>query len=214
MKDKKIGIVGWVSEGFYGIGLAYAKYFSNFGLIEIISPAETEAKTDLDLLVLPGGPDVDPSRYSKDTKIDLNIGKQCPFRERFDRVLLPKYLANKQNTVGICRGHQSLAVYFGSELVQHMSHETNEAYDREDLVHELVMVDTKQFPGKIKVNSLHHQAVKYIPNNAELVASHPDGSIEALWYPEEGIYTAQFHPEEIEDEISDFYIKKLLKNNV
>lgn len=41
----------------------YLRYFEGFGNVKIIVPTSKEIDTKLDLLVVPGGPDVDPSRY-------------------------------------------------------------------------------------------------------------------------------------------------------
>lgn len=103
-KRNKIGIVGYLVEGMFGVGLAYMNYFSQIGDVTIINHTETEIRKDLDLLVVPGGPDVEVSRYLKDDDIiNLKVGKPCIFRERFDRVLLPKYIENKTPILGIDR---------------------------------------------------------------------------------------------------------------
>lgn len=204
MKESKIGIVGWkTSDNSFGATLPYMEFFSQFGNVEIISSTETEIR-DIDLLVLPGGPDVDPSRYLGNNPLSYYMGKQCPFRERFDNVLLPKYINNRTPIFGICRGHQSLAVYFGGTLIQDMYHESN-GHDRAELVHKVRV----KFVNDIfnlenqRVNSMHHQVVDKVPSNAIVIAEHTeDNFIEGLAYIDYPAYTVQWHPEEIYDELS------------
>lgn len=227
LKRNKIGIVGYLVEGMFGVGLAYMNYFSHLGDVSIISHTETEIRKDLDLLVIPGGPDVDVSRYLGENDIvNLKVGKPCVFRERFDRVLLPKYIENKTPILGICRGHQSVAVHFGAKLIQHMSHEENPSYDREKIMHQ-VLINKKVLndsffsrPLRVEmqgVNSIHHQVVDRVPEEAICAARYngklsPD-YIEALVYPEYNIATVQWHPEEINDEFSQKLIEELLSRS-
>jgi gamma-glutamyl-gamma-aminobutyrate hydrolase PuuD len=197
---KKIGIVGWkTGDNSFGITLPYAEFFSRFGTLEIIMPTEDTAR-DVDLLVIPGGPDVDPARYLGDSPMSFYMGKQCPFRERFDNVLLPEYINKRVKIFGICRGHQSLAVELGGTLVQDMYHETNPTHNRKELVHDL-KIETKELKHWFginnvlpqKVNSIHHQVVDKKPKDSIVIASH-DGCIEALGYTKYPAFTIQWHP--------------------
>lgn len=230
---KKIGIVGYVTGNAFGVGLSYMQYFSNLGDVTIINHTETEARKDLDLLVIPGGPDVDTTRYLKpDEKIHILVGKPCPFRERFDAVLLPQYIANGTPIFGICRGHQTLAVHFGGTLHQDMWHETN-GENRSSKVHEIKINNDllvkhtgyyisdssgKKRLDKIRVNSIHHQAVKDIPKNAVEIAVYAKGNRdqgqdvtnEALIYTDHKIASVQYHPEEINDILAEVLINYLL----
>jgi gamma-glutamyl-gamma-aminobutyrate hydrolase PuuD len=214
---KKIGIVGWkIGDDAFGITLPYAEFLSKFGTIEIIMPTENIVR-NIDLLVIPGGPDVDPARYLGNEPMSFYMGKQCPFRERFDNILLPMYIENKVPIFGICRGHQSLAVEFGGTLIQNMFHETNHANNRKELIHEL-KIETKELKNQFginnvlpqMVNSIHHQTVDTKPNDALIIASYED-SIEALGYTTYPAFSVQWHPEEIYDALSISLINKLLE---
>lgn len=239
--SKKIGIVGFPVAGGFGVPLSYMAFFSKFGDVEIISHTEKQARTHLDLLVLPGGPDVDTTRYLNDNEsINLNTGKPCIFRERFDRELLPAYIDNNTPIFGVCRGHQSLAVYFGGTLIQDMYHEQNPTDNRAKLVHETLinMRNSMDFypyeKGKeivnnlkdgeniiIYTNSIHHQVVDTIPDFGKVVAVYNSSKtsknkfstrhIEAISYTEKyPAITVQWHPEEIEDHFSVTAINYLL----
>lgn len=232
---KQIGIVGYFNADgtHFGVGAAYMLFFSEFGDVSIVSPTEMNVRNNLDLLVIPGGPDVDWKRYLKhEDQLSMFTQRPCNIRERFDHVLLPKYLEAGIPIFGICRGHQSLAVYFGSQLTQHMYHETN-GKDRKELVHKVkyrVDLLSKFMNVRVKhvnkskhvvthvteeVNSIHHQIVKNKPDNAivlaEYVGKHEEaGTIEALYYPEFKAITVQWHPEEIKDAPSVAFINHLL----
>jgi gamma-glutamyl-gamma-aminobutyrate hydrolase PuuD len=228
---KRIGIVGWpTGANSFGATLPYLDFFSNFGVVEIIMPNETNTR-NLDLLILPGGPDVDTSRYIKEDALNFYIGKPCPFRERFDNVLLPKYINERTPIFGICRGHQSLAVYFKGDLYQDMDsyglgHETNPAENRIKLVHSVV-TNTEFLKNELnitsqrvfEVNSIHHQCVSELdlPQNATVVANYTNkigsisGVVEAIsYYPNYPAHTVQWHPEEIRDRLSISLIENLL----
>ena len=131
---KKIGIVSWkLGDNSFGVTTPYLEWLDNFGKIKILDFAEDFEDT-LDLLVIPGGPDIDPSRYNQ--KPHRQTGKPCPFREYFDEFVLPVYIDNNMPILGICRGMQTLAVHFGGSLHQHIVHETS-TKSRWELVHDI-----------------------------------------------------------------------------
>jgi putative glutamine amidotransferase len=219
---KQIGIVGYPQKEGYGIPNSYLVFLSYFGVVSIIMPNEKEIRPYLDLLVLPGGPDVDSKRYLGERPLSLTMGYPCPFRERFDNVLLPKYIENETPIFGICRGHQTLAVHFGGTLKQHMVHETSPSIERTKKVHWLKLSDdvSEYVPGisalqRFEVNSLHHQVIDKLPENATAIALYDSNNankeVEAIGYTNYPAVTVQWHPEEIWDEFSMRAIKKLLK---
>ena len=224
-KVKKIGIVGnWTGANSFGITKPYMFFWSHFGEVSIISPMEKHVR-DLDLLVIPGGPDVDVFRYLREEDdIDLNTGTPCYQRERFDKMLLPKYIAKGTPVFGTCRGLQTIAVTLGARLKQHMHHETN-GDNRHALVHGITFDNIEVVPGleelvnhpdskDYKVNSLHHQTVleETLPQEATVIARHfKDNEVEAITYwPTYPIHTMQSHSEEMFDEFSLVLISHLL----
>ena len=66
---------------------------------------------DLDLLVLPGGPDVDATRYlGKKDKVSFANQKPDPMREWFDLNMLPQYIESKIPIFGIKNGRSHSTV--------------------------------------------------------------------------------------------------------
>lgn len=235
--SKRIGIVGWnTGANSWGVTMMYIDFFSQFGIVEIIMHNETEIRSDLDLLVLPGGPDVDPMRYLEpEDDFSLWNGKPCVFKERFDKVLLPQYIESRIPIFGICRGHQSLAVHFGGKLIQDMTevglgHESN-GEDRCKKPHAVKLINkvaqeiegvSINYPIGFGVNSIHHQCIddENLPEIGNVLAVYTNpkgkhnGTVEAMSYlPHYPAFTVQWHPEDIRDELSYQLINNLLTVN-
>lgn len=226
-KPYKIGIVAYqLGENSFGITKPYYSFFSKLGDVVIIHPLNMQINKDIDLLVLPGGPDVDPIRYG--ARPSVYTGKPDIHREWFDMWVLPRYIKEQIPVFGICRGHQTLAVHFGAKLYQHIWHPSNEADKRYETVHSVHYNLFDNDFGVTKVNSIHHQVVASIPENGKLVAfantdkfQHKGNNpvnynsvtcdIEALYYPEYKCASVQWHPEELDgDIVTDSLINWLL----
>jgi putative glutamine amidotransferase len=220
MKDKVIGIFGWkVTETSYGCSAAYLQYLSLFGRVRVLTNDEP-IDDRLDLLVLPGGSDINPLRYGEAP--NLFTSKSDPIKEYQDTVLLPRYIEAGIPVFGICRGIQAIGVHFGAKLVQDMYHETNDK-DRGDTVHSVVIVDeafayrSQLNKKRFKVNSLHHQCVsgQNFPECLKVIGAYEGKNsldyIEIIAHKTLPIYGVQYHPEElVEDPISEYIIKELL----
>lgn len=225
-----IGIPGWkVGENSFGVTLPYLEFFDKYGIVKILTLTE-EINPSLDLLVIPGGADIDSLRYG--AKPNFNNTRPDPIKEYFDVKILPKYIDNGIPVFGICRGVQTIAVLFGGTLIQDIQHhETNDPLDREKAVHNILITHNKvdielatqkgYNRGKgVKVNSLHHQCIsgKTLPSCLEIVATYTGKSnyvsIEALKHSTLPIMGVQYHPEEMGyDPLSDYMIKKLISKS-
>lgn len=225
---KKIAIVGWkTGDNSFGTTIPYLEYFSNFGEVIILTP-QCEVRDDLDLLVLPGGKDVNPARYGEVPSFrntDIN-----PFLESFDMLRLPGYIENGTPIFGICRGFQTLNIHFGGSMTQHYIHAYS-TKSRDELVHDLNVISAnvpqpvlEAIPHKqrnlFKTNSIHHQVVFKTQLSAELKptlfeSKDEDPVIEGFIHRTLPIAGVQYHPEEIYERYSIAMIRYLLtlKNN-
>ena len=211
---KKIGIVGWkTGENSFGVSVPYINWLSNFGIVHILSPQKGIVE-DLDLLVLPGGADIAPQSFGEVPGFhtsNTDVMKQYFFDNNLD-----KYLANNTPIFGICLGFQQLCVKFGGKLEQHypFNYSSKGRHDKVDtLAFEQSMFDIvlkSSLPTKYEVNSLHHQGCFSLPNPFNVLAREKvDGNIEIARFAE-NVYGVQYHPEEINDGISEVIIKQLL----
>jgi putative glutamine amidotransferase len=191
----------------FGVSSTYAEFLRHYGRVIILFPDQIE---ELDLLVLPGGNDVYSGRYGEVPNV-MNT-RTDPFLEYFDMNTLSKYIEKQTPIFGICRGLQTLNVHFGGKLVQNTIWHPYST-TRDDRVHEIHQDgEYPQLPKKLKVNSLHHQAVmeKVIAPAFRTIFYSKDGIIEALTHKSLPIKAVQWHPEEIYDPISRVLIMSLL----
>lgn len=217
---KKIGIVGWnTGDNSFGVTKAYMAFLATFGIVCILSPEE-DIRTDLDLLVLPGGKDVDPTRYGHVPSFYNSDSNQI--LEYFDKFKLPEYINAGIPIFGICRGFQTLNVLFNGTLTQHYIHAYSNK-DRAELVHDVMIVDDKikvkvettkgtRILTKFETNSLHHQCVfpDDLGNNLVPTLTTKDGVIEGFRHESLPIMGVQYHPEEIWDDYVTNCISYLL----
>lgn len=170
-----------------------------------------------DAILLPGSKtDVDPAKYgaARHEKAAPADGK----RDYIDSFLLHHADEQRKPVLGICYGLQSLNVYQGGTLVQHIpdfllpelrgiNHAAGRtvafAHDVEiDAQSNLAGIIAKERsraqPATIPVNSSHHQSVDKPGRGLRVVARCPkDGIIEALEGADPGhfVLAVQWHPE-------------------
>ena len=212
---KKIGIVGWnTGDNSFGITKAYAEWLSQFGTVHIIAPQKGIVE-GLDLLVLPGGLDLAPQ--NSNMLPSFHTTNTDVMKQYFFDVNLNQYIAAGTPIFGICLGFQQLCVKFGGTLVQdypfnYSSKSRSEKVDELKFSENLfTMIDKTSIPKKYEVNSLHHQGCFDLPENMILATEKIDENIEIARFSQ-NIYGVQYHPEEINDPISNFIIGKLLNN--
>jgi putative glutamine amidotransferase len=235
MKKPIIGIPGYHGKDAvnFGVGTNYLEFISKFGNPRIIMPWEDTVKVDL--LFLPGGLDVNPSNYNQVP--GFKTTSQDVFKQYFFDHKLEKYIQNTP-IFGVCLGMQQLAVRFGSKLTQNLIfHEQSSArwesahtvYDPSDLITKedgvIYPEPKKHYNNSFKVNSHHHQGVKYSELGKELKALKVaplynidaynsnfelDVLVEAFQHSTLPIVGVQWHPEEFYDNFSIKIIYELL----
>lgn len=200
---------------------AYAEAVRRSGDVPVIisrtaQPADLDLIVSrLDLLLLPGGEDVEPRRYGE--RSEPVLGKVNVVRDQFETDLLRAAVRRKLPIVGICRGAQHLNVFFGGTLYQDLPSALGANYTvehrspadyatrRRDHLHAIEILPGSRLASacgttSATVNSRHHQAVKRLAPGFRVTARAADGVVEAIesdLYPAAGV---QFHPENLEND--------------
>lgn len=110
-----------------------------------------------------------------------SYGGTVPERDEVDRLLIDCAVENKIPLLGVCRGMQSVALFFGGSLREVDGH-----------VSTLHNVD-----GEIgrEVNSYHTLAVGKLPDELIIMGKSPDGVIEGIRHKSLPISGIMWHPE-------------------
>lgn len=212
-----IGIPGSKTrDNYFGIPTTYYEFIEGYlGANDIrILTVGGPLFTDIDLLVLPGGADINPLRYGQVPSFATD--EPDIIKEYFDVHMLPRYVAHGTPIFGICRGMQTIAVHFGYRLIQDMYHETNTSNDPYGPVHKIIRTDAPS-GKKIDVNSRHHQSV-YVPrddNGVITVLAHHEKittHVEAIKIKDMPICGVQWHPESCSSRDSIMYAVELAKS--
>jgi putative glutamine amidotransferase len=173
------------------------------------NPAEISKLIEsCDGVLLPGSPaDVDPEKYKAARHPKTAVADSE--RDAVDQLLLQDAYRKRKPVLGICYGQQSLNVYRGGSLVQHIeSSVKHEAGGRVAVAH-MVEVEPGSRLAKIlreagadlahvPVNSSHHQSVEVAGEGLRIVSRCPaDGIVEAIesTSPHHFVLAVQWHPE-------------------
>ena len=163
----------------------------------------------LDGLVLHGGADAWPGSYGETPIQEQWSGDRM--RDDYDKALVAAFEVVGKPIFGVCRGLQILNVAYGGTLYQDIqtqvpdsfAHRDAEIYDlnfhRVDIVQGTRL--SSLYPGveRVRVNSIHHQAIKDLaPEFVAEAHSVTDGIIEAIRRKDplkSYIAALQWHPE-------------------
>jgi len=99
---------------------------------------KTNKLSEADLVVFPGGADINPGMYGEITGMYTNFDSD---RDKYEMGI---YHSTGKPKLGICRGAQFLCVMNGGKLVQHVTNHTKHH-------------DIETFLGNYKITSTHHQ---------------------------------------------------------
>jgi putative glutamine amidotransferase len=174
-------------------------------VVPSVRPAEEYAR-DLDGLVLEGGSDVAPESYGEKPLKPEWAGDRV--RDLYELALYRAFVAAGKPVLGVCRGLQLINVAQGGTLIQDIGtekpgalmHRNWEIYDQNfhtvRLERGSVLERVSRTGVAVKVNSVHHQAIRELGKGLAVEARAEDGLIEAVrgtggsW-----VHAVQWHPE-------------------
>ncbi|MBW3097056.1 gamma-glutamyl-gamma-aminobutyrate hydrolase family protein [Pseudohoeflea coraliihabitans] len=163
--------------------------------------ASSRERPQLDALIVGGGDDISASLY------DGKIVPEARFdadRDRLEQDMLDRADARGIPVLGICRGAQMINVHRGGGLHQEISTVWPEApTGRQLLPRKMVTIESpsrlaRLFEVKrLKVNSLHHQAIDRLGEGLHVVAHDEFGIVQAIESTtnEQFVLGVQWHPE-------------------
>lgn len=198
----------------YFIARAYIQAILNAGGTPIVIPHQPKEQLSeiirlIDGLVLTGGVDVDPNRYGENP-IE-GCGEINPDRDELDLLACELALTRDLPILGICRGAQVLNVALGGTLVQdipsqiknpikHWQKAPNWYATHAVVVQPTSLLEKILRTTEIRVNSYHHQSIGRVGKGLEVVATAPDGVVEAVESSEHRfVLGLQWHPELMEE---------------
>ena len=167
-----------------------------------------EALKDINAVILTGGDDINPALYNESAheKLeDINIP-----RDVSDIALLNVCIEEDMPTIGTCRGMQLTNIICGGSLYQDIPSQNPSEIVHRDPAREIfvkhkITLDKGNLiseaigrDGEFEVNSWHHQAIKELGENLEVVALAEDETIEAVIKTDNSYFIGfQWHPEEL-----------------
>ncbi len=152
-----------------------------------------------DGLLLPGGVDIDPSRYGQENRGSVGI---VPLLDELQFAMLDDFVRRGKPVLGICRGQQLINVYFGGTLIQDLPTGFRHRSVRPglDRVHGCRTEEGSWlhdiYGASFMHNSAHHQACD-VPGKGIIVDGRcdEDGVTEAIHHGSLPVFGVQFHPE-------------------
>lgn len=150
-----------------------------------------------DALLLPGGGDLEPWRYGQANAASRNLD---PERDEAELALLQDFTAAGKPVLGICRGLQTVNVFFGGTLAQDIP--GHGARGGADGLHPVRRAPGTPMPlSGGWVNSAHHQAADRLGSGLRAVQWAEDGVVEALRHERLPVWAVQWHPERLGDPV-------------
>jgi len=197
--QKRIAIVGREKQT-----VNYQKALDLFALNYEVT-LSTGNLSKFDALLLPGGGDIDPNLLGEPNEGSKNIDRELDLLQ-FQALNL--FVKSKKPILGICKGFQLIQLYFGAHLIQDLPlpsiHPVQEnGTDSMHPVHSYPLASVltahrfpaDDFPGKIMVNSAHHQGIQKDGRYLYPFQKAEDGITEAVCHETLPILAFQWHPE-------------------
>lgn len=165
--------------------------------VDAICTMSLEEASLCDGLLLPGGGDMNPSRYNQPLAGSTEIDEPL---DEVQFAACKMFVEKNKPVMGICKGAQVINVFFGGTLIQDLPNTTaHKSPDGKPIFHS----STAKEGGLIyelygtdpRVNSIHHQAIDKLGEGLQAIQWAEDGTIEAIEHVEKPIIALQWHPE-------------------
>ena len=183
---RRLYINGYFSEMAEKAGFVLFPVCSQNGIEEIAAMCSG-------LIIAGRDRDINPKYYGEVPIKGLTYPEDS-YEDELDFRLIELFDKAKKPILGICSGLQSLNIFFGGTLKQHIDEHTS----KEKLVRHSVKIDKDSFLYSLygqenNVNSIHHQAINKLAEGFKVTAVADDGTIEAI--ERENLIGVQWHPE-------------------
>ncbi|MCX8040603.1 MAG: gamma-glutamyl-gamma-aminobutyrate hydrolase family protein [Planctomycetota bacterium] len=187
--------------------VAYCDPVHDAGGLPLVAPVFTDEATIAEALAVAqgvlfiGGPDYHPDAYGETQHPQAYLMDRR--RHEADLALARAALQRQLPVLGICGGHQLLAIASGGALIQDIPSQWRDPLPHRG-PHANHPIDIREgsrlarlIGRKLMVNSFHHQAVRPDRCGAFVVAAQaPDGIVEAIEHPALPFAIGvQWHPE-------------------
>jgi len=168
------------------LDIQYAKLIKEAGFLPIVLPYEVDFRDyffeiDIDGIILTGGNDLN----------SLNPNALSEQRDEYENSLIKYGVDNHIPILGICRGLQVIAAYFGSTF--------KKVTDHVAVYHKLNVNKNSKYADSLtqlsEVNSFHNFAVEKLGNDLICSATSYDGTIEAMEHEKYKIFAQMWHSE-------------------
>lgn len=186
----------------------------------LISPNEDPAILQkIDILVIPGGPDVNPAFYGQKPHKTTGYQKEGE-RDSFERQMIKDAIEMEKPIFALCRGLQILNVVLGGTLHQHLPEWSDEVSHRTAegpgaYTHSVTLAGwlVDIYGNETRVNSWHHQGIDELAPSLKPLAWSSDGLIEAVESTSNAthILAVQWHPEILQDDESKMLVTRFLE---
>lgn len=156
-----------------------------------------ERVRQFDGILIPGGADLLPSTYGEEPH-ELTSPADYAGQDDFEASILRAAIEAEIPLLAICRGFQLFNAISGGSLNQHIGDETN---PHRNSLHPVEVEPSSRLrrilgADEITVSSYHHQAVERVGTDLSVVATAPDGVVEALEHKSAPLVAIQWHPED------------------
>lgn len=157
-----------------------------------------------DGIIIPGGGDLDPSRYGQANTGSSNIDNALDDRQ-IDAV--KRSAEAGKPVLGICKGIQLVNVAFGGTLNQNIGGHMGVWHSAHVVAGGWL---SGVYSGSVRVLSYHHQSIRDLAPGFQVDMRAGDGTVEAISNSAKRVYGVQFHPEQMNNDTGNRCIKQFV----